>query len=114
MCNVCEARLILEAREQGQTVVYGWEEGGIAVSLEIEAEAEGPEFKPGRFRFRRGQEPWLAWMDTSDLAGSVGSLDLEIVPEYKSPAVRAWVRGGDVEPVLGLLRRGNAQAHPAE
>ena len=112
MCNVCEARRILEAREQGQTVTYRWEEE-IEVSLEIEAEAGGPEFEPGRFRFRRGQEPWLAWIDTHDLAGSVGCLDLEIVPEHKSSEVRAWVRGGAVEPVLGLLHRFNAQAHPA-
>lgn len=49
-------------------------------SVEFRAKGSGPEFEPCEFQVRRPGEEWPEkWIDTSDLAGTVSALGLDVV-----------------------------------
>lgn len=101
MCNVCDASTALDLSRRGVPATMAW---GIGHSIEVEAESEGAEFKPARFRFRRPKEAWTPWQQSDDLAGSLGALGTDVKWEFVPEPMRRWVVGtGPLSAVLALL-----------
>lgn len=114
MCNVCVAMNVIDAMEGGKPFyTHHW--AGSPFNLDVWTDAKEPEFVTGTLRIRCVPEDGFgrldhdsAWSEdiaTPDLAGSLSALGADTRWEHVSDAVKAWLAGGDIQPVLERFTR---------
>jgi hypothetical protein len=107
MCTVCDADEVIKANTHRRSTPYAtlrWKdrEEGLDVWSEDVVAAE---FSPGNLRVRiAGAEAWSESIPTQDLAGSLSALGVDHSWDEVDPLVRAWIEGGDFQPVQEKLR----------
>jgi len=100
-CNVCVASAVIDASRENFDKGYEIPEAGSHGSWPSEVKlyvrcrgTEGPEFKPGEWQVRREGEPWPEkWLPTTDLAGDMGDLGLDVKWRVVPDAVKLWMLG---------------------
>jgi hypothetical protein len=103
MCCSCDASCALDQTQRGTHARFAHERGQ---PLLVEAEGEGPEGKPVRYRFKRqNDEQWTGWLDTNDLAGSLELLGTDVRFQYVKPVVQDYLEeNATLEDVLKLIQ----------
>jgi hypothetical protein len=102
MCNVCDAERALSKTKQGSHARFDHE--GHGMPMLVEADGMAPENAPVTFRFKRLNDPdWTKWLNSDDLASSLGSLGTDVSWNYVSVEVKEYIEGGPVEPLLARM-----------
>lgn len=103
MCNICAADLALENTKKGSHARFEHRESESAPLL-VEAIGEASTNTPATFRFKRLNDiDWTKWLNTNDLAFTMGSLGTDVSWGYVSGEVREYLEGGPVEPLLARI-----------
>lgn len=107
MCSVCRATEVIDASAHPGPIrhaTFGWEGRAERVDISSEGVTNAEFTSGGTLRVRRtGDADWSEAISTSDLAGSVGALGVDVKWPYVHPTVQAWLAGGDFAPVHARL-----------
>ena len=103
MCNVCVASTALNMTHEGTFATFARHQSS-GRGVDVQAKGCGAEHRPARYRLRRTGGRWTAWEDTTDLAGVMGRLGLDMGWHGTPQEVQAWVGGGPLAPVLAIAR----------
>lgn len=114
MCNACIATYAIDATAKGEFYVHTWvtiptpdgvpiinEHHGLSADVEpaygtkrIYVQAEGEPEGTGRVRFRREDDAdWTEWINTRDVAGTLGCLGLDIRIDACPGKIVLWALG---------------------
>lgn len=92
-CQLCVAEQALRPASWDDGHPVRWDEAPLVVpTLYVRAQAVKPEFAPGKYQIRKEGQAWPSnWLPTDDLAGSLGSMGLDIRWGMVPQATKTWL-----------------------